>query len=71
MEALHVQDGGKTHLMVGVNMQNTRYVNSQTDSAINEKQEIRLNSVKHPEIQVSQTVINSELKTLTLTQRFS
>jgi len=38
--------------MIGVKMQKTRYVNSQTGSAVNEKQEIRLNSIKHPEVQV-------------------
>lgn len=39
-------------MMIGVKMQKTRYVNSQTGSAVNEKQEIRLNSIKHPEVQV-------------------
>ena len=39
--------------MIGVKMQKTRYVNSQTGSAVNEKQEILINSIKHPEVQVS------------------
>lgn len=54
LEALHVQDAGKSHVMIGVKMQETRYVNSQTGSAVNEKQEIHVNSIKHPEIQVSE-----------------
>ena len=53
IEALHVQDGGKSHVTIGVKLQKTRYVNSQIGSAVNEKQEIRMDSVKHPEIQVS------------------
>lgn len=52
IEALHVQDGGKSHVMIGVKMQKTRYVNSQTGSAVNEKQEILIKSIKHPEVQV-------------------
>lgn len=52
-------------------MQKTRYVNSQTGSAVNEKQEIRLSSIKHPEVQVSRDaessnniLINFQLKTI-------
>ncbi|KAJ7330250.1 Fibrocystin-L [Desmophyllum pertusum] len=52
LEVRHVQDGGKSHVMIGVKMQKTRYVNSQIGSAVNEEQEIRMNSIKHPEIQV-------------------
>ena len=48
-----MQDGGKSHVTIGVKLQKTRYVNSQIGSAVNEKQEIRMDSVKHPEIQVS------------------
>lgn len=48
-----MQDSGKSHVMIGVKMQKTRYVNSQTGSAVNEKQEILINSIKHPEVQVS------------------
>ena len=40
-------------MKIGVKMQKTRYVNSQTGSAVNEKQEILINSIKHPEVQVS------------------
>lgn len=40
-------------------MQKTRYVNSQTGSAVNEKQEIRLSSIKHPEVQVSRDAESS------------
>lgn len=39
-------------------MQKTRYVNSQIGSAVNEKQEIRVNSIKHPETQVSNKAEN-------------
>lgn len=53
IEALHVQDAGKSHVSIGVKLQKTRFVNSQIGAAVNEKQEIRMNSVKHPEIQVS------------------
>lgn len=48
-----MQDSGKSHVMIGVKMQKTRHVNSQTGSAVNEKQEILINSIKHPEVQVS------------------
>ena len=41
-------------------MQKTRYVNSQTGSAVNEKQEILINSVKHPEVQVSLNAESSD-----------
>ena len=53
IEAMHVQDGGKSHVNIGVKLQKTRYVNSQIDSAVNEKQKIHLRSVKYPEVQVS------------------
>lgn len=44
--------------MIGVKMQKTRYVNSQIGSAVNEKQEILINSIKHPEVQVSRDAEN-------------
>ena len=53
IESLHVQDAGKSHVSIGVKLQKTRFVNSQIGAAVNEKQEIRIGSVKHPEIQVS------------------
>ena len=53
IESLHVQDAGKSHVSIGVKLQKTRFVNSQIGAAVNEKQEIRMSSVKHPEIQVS------------------
>jgi len=41
-------------------MQKTRYVNSQTGSAVNEKQEILIKSIKHPEVQVRLDAKSSE-----------
>lgn len=58
LQAVHVQYGGKRHLKIGVKLQKTRYVNSQIGSAINEKQQIRLTSVRHPEVQVSKLLVN-------------
>lgn len=52
-----MQDGGDSHVQIGVKLQKTRYVNSQIGSAVNEKQEIRINSVKYPEVQVSDKII--------------
>jgi len=46
--------------MIGVKMQKTRYVNSQTGSAVNEKQEILIKSIKHPEVQVRLDAKSSE-----------
>lgn len=48
-----MQDGGKSHVKIGVKLQKTRYVNSQIGSAVNEKQKIRMRSVEYPEVQVS------------------
>ena len=47
-----MQGSGKSHVMIGVKIQNTRHVNSQTGLAVNEKQQIDLKSVKRPEKQV-------------------
>ena len=44
-------------MSIGVKLQKTRFVNSQIGAAVNEKQEIRMSSVKHPEIQVRFFVI--------------
>jgi len=52
--------------MIGVKMQKTRYVNSQTGSAVNEKQEIRLSSIKHPEVQVGLYAESSNNSLITL-----
>lgn len=52
-----MQDAGDSHVKIGVKLQKTPYVNSQIGSAVNEKQEIRINSVKYPEIQVSDKII--------------
>lgn len=50
--------------MIGVKIQNTRHVNSQTGLAVNEKQQILLKSVKRPEKQVRHNCSKSELSLL-------
>lgn len=61
LEAVDVQGSRKSHVMIGVKIQNTRHVNSQTGLAVNEKQQIHLKSVKRPEKQVRHNCSKSEL----------